>query len=70
MESIGFFSPIGCAAKSMEYMGKAKYNQRTMSVDLRQDFELEYYSVRVTTTYYVVVTQVEITKLQLLNFRH
>jgi hypothetical protein len=59
MKSIGFFSPIGCAAKSMEYMGKAKYNQRTMSVDLRKDFELEYYSL-----------ELQITKLQLLNSRH
>jgi hypothetical protein len=27
IKSIDFFSQIGCAAKSMEYMGKTKYNE-------------------------------------------
>jgi hypothetical protein len=38
IKSIDFCSPIGCAPKSQEYMGRLKYNQHNMSVDLRNDF--------------------------------
>jgi hypothetical protein len=37
-KSINFFSPVGCAGKTLEHFGKHNFNQHTMMSNLQNEF--------------------------------